>query len=400
MPSEKSITSTHRAIIIVLDGLGVGELPDAAAFGDTGSNTLGNLSRHFADGLRLPNLQSLGLGNIIPVRGVPPASSPRAAFGKCNERSAGKDSTSGHWEIAGVWTEEPFPTYPHGFPEEIIKPFCERIGRGILGNKAASGTEIILELGEEHLRTGKPIVYTSADSVFQIAAHERVYPLPELYRICEIARELLDGPHRVGRVIARPFVGEVGAFKRTPDRRDYSITPPPPTLLTRCQEAGVSTIGVGKIGDLFAHCGVDEELHTRSNIEGIEETIRQMTSAASPALIFTNLVEGDSSYGHRNDCEGYRRALEEFDARLPEIIAAQRPGDLLIITADHGVDPTTPSTDHSREYTPLLVWGIGVRGGVDLGTRATYADIGQSVAAWLGCEAVPNGDSFLGAIEG
>ncbi|MBI3737241.1 phosphopentomutase [Candidatus Sumerlaeota bacterium] len=389
---------SRRAIIIVLDGVGCGELPDAASFGDEGSNTLGNLSRWFEDGLRLPNLGALGLGNIIPIRGVSPAAA-RGGYGKCGEKSAGKDSTSGHWEIAGVVTPTPFPTYPRGFPPEIIAEFSRRIGRGILGNKPASGTEIIKELGEEHLRTGKPIVYTSADSVFQIAAHLSVYPLDELYRICRIAREILAGPHRVGRVIARPFAGEPGNFARTPDRQDFSVEPHAPTLLDHCRAAGIRTVGIGKIGDLFAHRGLDEEMHTRSNLEGIEQTIAQMRAARSPALIFTNLVEGDSVYGHRNDCPGYRKSLEEFDSKLPEIFAAQRMGDLMVICADHGVDPTTPSTDHSREYIPLLMWGDEIKPNVNLGVRETFADIGQTVADYLNGPPLKSGVSFLAKLN-
>lgn len=389
----------RRVVIIVLDGFGCGELPDADRYGDCGSNTLGNLSRAFEDGLRLPNMGALGLGNIIPVRGTPPRGAPGnpepalGGYGKCGMKSGGKDSTSGHWEIAGVVLPEPFPTYPDGFPPEIMDAFTARIGRGALGNKAASGTEIIKELGGQHLRTGDVIVYTSADSVFQIAAHVDVVPLPELYRICEIAREILTGPHRVGRVIARPFAGAPGAFRRTTDRRDFSVKPPP-NLLDDARTAGIRTVGVGKIGDLFAHQGLDEEPHTASNMEGMDVTIERMGAVDAPSLIFTNLVEGDMIYGHRNDTAGYRRALEEFDARLPELFAAQRPGDLMIITSDHGVDPTTPSTDHSREYVPLLAWGAAFRRGVDLGARASHADVGASAAEWLG---IKRGESLRDA---
>lgn len=385
----------RRAVLIILDGVGAGELPDAASFGDAGSDTLGNLSRYFDDGLRLPNLQSLGLGNILSLRGVPPCESPRASFGRCGEVSGAKDSTSGHWEIAGLVTPQPYPTYPKGFPPDVIDEFSRRIGRGVLGNKPASGTEIIKELGEEHLRTGKPIVYTSADSVFQIAAHESVYPNEELYRICRIAREMLTGEHAVSRVIARPFTGEPGAFTRTSARKDFSIEPPDETLLDRCRSRSIDTIGIGKIGDLFAHRGLGREIHTKSNQEGITATVETMREAEGPCLIFVNLVEFDQTYGHRNDCEGFRRTLEEFDARLPEIWASQRPGDLMIITSDHGTDPTTPSTDHSREYTPLLAWGEDFAGGRDLGERSTFADVGQTIAEYLECGRLDRGRSFL-----
>lgn len=395
------ISKTRRAIIIVLDGVGCGELPDAAAFGDVGSNTLGNLSRHFDDGLRLPNLQRLGLGNILAIRGVDPNPPGEAegCFGRCIEKSLGKDSTTGHWEMAGVVLDRPFPTYPEGFPPEILRQFAEKIGREVLGNKAASGTDIIEELGAEHLRTGKPIVYTSADSVFQVAAHESVYSAEALYDLCRIARGILTGPHAVGRVIARPFVGEPGSFRRTAGRHDFSLEPPSPTLLDRATEASISTIGIGKIGDLFAHRALSKEIPTRNNAEGVEATISQMTAADAPALIFTNLVEFDMIYGHRNDCEGYRRALEAFDLRLPEIRAAQRPDDLVILSSDHGVDPTTPGTDHTREHSLLLAWGQPFRQGVDLGTRSTFADIGQTVASHLACEPLDHGQSFLGEMQ-
>lgn len=396
-----------------MDGVGCGELPDAIDFGDQGANTLGNLSRHFVDGLKLPNLQRLGLGNVLEIRGVDPAPSGEAegCWGRCIEKSKGKDSTTGHWEMAGVVLDRPFPTYPAGFPAEILGEFTEKIGREILGNKAASGTEIIEELGAEHLRTGRPIVYTSADSVFQIAAHESVYSEEALYDICRIAREILTGPHAVGRVIARPFVGEPASFRRTTGRHDFSLTPPSATLLDRLVEASIPTIGIGKIGDLFAHQGLSVEIPTQSNAEGIEATIAQMTGANAPALIFTNLVEFDMIYGHRNDCEGYRSALEAFDARLPEIRAAQKPGDLVILTSDHGVDPTTPGTDHTREHSLLLAWGepfgqrvdlrmdLGGDLGMDLGTRSTFADIGQTVADHLGCGPLENGQSFLGEMQ-
>lgn len=394
-------TSPARAIIIVLDGVGCGELPDAARFGDAGSNTLGNLSRCFDEGLTLPNLARLGLGNILPLRGVAPMPPGRSAasFGRCAEISAGKDSTTGHWEMAGLITPVPFPTYPHGFPPEVIAEFERRIGRGVLGNRVASGTEIVAKLGAEHLRTGRPIVYTSADSVFQIAAHETVYPVQELYRVCEIARDLLRPPHGVSRVIARPFTGEMGAFKRTADRRDFSIAPQGPTLLDRLNANGIHTLGIGKIGDLFAHRGLEHEIHTMNNDEGIDRTLAAMAQTPAPAFIFCNLVDFDQQYGHRNDPAGFRAALQAFDSRLPEIEAAAGPDDLLILTADHGNDPTTPSTDHSREYIPLLVFGHTVLGGVDLGIRSSLADIGQTVAEYLSIPPLAAGTSFLGEIK-
>lgn len=387
----------RRAIVIVLDGVGCGALPDAARYGDEDANTLGNLSRFFRDGLRLPHLGGLGLGNIAEIRGVPPRGAEEClgAFGRCTEVSAGKDSTTGHWEIAGVILDQPFPTYPRGFPPGIIEAFARRIGCGVLGNKVASGTEIIRELGEEHLRTRKPIVYTSADSVFQIAAHESVYPPEALYTMCRVARDLLRGEHAVGRVIARPFEGEPGHFVRTPRRHDFSLPPTGVTLMDRLAESGIPTIGVGKIGDLFAHRGIAEEITTADNREGIEATLEAMSRAPSPSLIFTNLVEFDQTFGHRNDCEGYRRALEQFDTRLPEIFGRQRSGDLMVITSDHGVDPTTPGTDHTREYTPLLAWGRRLRRGLDLGTRGSYADIGQTIAEFLGAPPLGAGKSFL-----
>jgi phosphopentomutase len=389
--------SERRAVVIVLDGVGCGELPDAGSYGDAGSNTLGNLARSFPEGLRLPHLGSLGLGRIVDLRGVPPcgASTCRGSFGRCAESAPGKDSTTGHWEMAGVVLERPFPTYPEGFPEEIIAEFSSRIGRGVLGNKAASGTEIIQELGEEHVRTGQPIVYTSVDSVFQIAAHESVISPEELYGICRIARGILQGEHGVGRVIARPFTGESGRFVRTPRRHDFSLPPSGATVLDRFSEAGIRTIGIGKIGDLFAHRGLSEDHPTANNAEGIERSIEKMGSARAPSFIFTNLVEFDQNFGHRKDTAGYRAALEAFDARLPDFFRNEREGDLLIITADHGVDPTTPGTDHTREYTPLLVRGPRLRSGVDLGTRSTFADIGQTLCDFFAVEAVGAGRSFL-----
>ncbi|MGQ9630227.1 MAG: phosphopentomutase [bacterium] len=392
-----------RAIIIVLDSVGVGELPDAAKYGDEGSNTLA----HVADavgGLALPNLQKLGLGNIIDIRGVPREGHPLGAFGKAAERSAGKDTTTGHWEIAGLILDKPFPLYPNGFPDEVIKPFVERTGRGVLGNRAASGTEIIEELGEEHIRTGKLIVYTSADSVFQVAAHEDAVPVEELYRICQIAREILQGDHSVARVIARPFVtrergilakvmGRGPKFERTPRRRDFSLPPTGPTILDRVKDAGLTVMAVGKIEDIFAGRGITESFHTENNMDGVDKTIGCIRSSRE-GLIFANLVDFDMKYGHRNDPRGYAQALVEFDGRLPEIVDAMREEDVLILTADHGCDPTTPSTDHSREYVPILVYGKRIRGDADLGVRSTMADIAETVAEMFTLPRMENGNSF------
>ncbi len=376
----------RRAIIIVLDGVGAGEAPDAAEYGDVGSNTLGNLARALG-GLRLPNLQSLGLGNLLEIEGVPPAAAPRASFGRMRERSRGKDTTSGHWEIAGLVLETPFPTYPRGFPPDVIEPFARAIRRGVLGNKAASGTEIIRELGAEHRRTGKPIVYTSADSVFQIAAHEETIPVEGLYRMCKVARGILSGPHAVGRVIARPFAGEDGAYARTERRHDFSLEPPGTTICDALVAAGFPVWGVGKIPDIFAGRGITRALGGKSNRECLAATLEGMR-ALDRGLLFTNLVETDMLWGHRNDAAGYARALEEIDAAVPALLDALRPGDLLIFTADHGCDPTTPSTDHSREHVPLLVAGPAAGApvplGLDLGVRDTFADVAATVASLLG----------------
>ncbi len=369
-------------------------MSDAAAYGDAGSDTLGNIARK--RGLRVPNLLNLGLGNLKRMPELPASKSPEGAYGRCALASPGKDTTTGHWEMAGIHLDKPFPLFPHGFPPEVMSPFEERIGRATLGNKAASGTEIIRELGEEHMRTGSPIVYTSADSVFQVAAHEDVIPLWELYRICEIAREILRGPYEVGRVIARPFEGEPGDFKRTANRHDYAVPPPRGMLLDRLEEAGVKTHSVGKIFDVFLGRGIEDQLRTVNNRDGMQKTLDDMAHFER-GLIWTNLVDFDQQYGHRNDVEGYGRAIEEFDAWIPKFRTELRDGDLAILTADHGCDPTTPSTDHSREYTPLLVFGPRVRQGVDLGLRATLSDIGQTVAASFGA-AISRGESFLNAI--
>lgn len=377
------MTQLSRAILIVLDGVGIGELPDAAAFGDQGSNTLGNLARAVG-GLDLPNLEKLGLGNIAPIQGITPQDKPLANFGKMGEKAPGKDSTSGHWEIAGCILDFAFPTYPNGFPPEVLDPFRNKTGRGILGNKPASGTEIIKELGEEHLRTGYPIIYTSADSVFQIAAHEKVIPLTELYEMCRIAREILIGKHAVSRVIARPFVGDSPEnFERTRARRDFSLEPPGKLLQNCAQEKGLTTVALGKIDDLYAGVGWEIKIHTKSNANGMDILLQQMKEHRS-GLIMINLVDFDMLWGHRNNPEGFYRDLQDFDRHLPEFMDQLGKGDLLVITADHGNDPTTPSTDHSREYVPVLLYGPDLKQGVDIGTRETFADLGRTIADGLG----------------
>jgi phosphopentomutase len=384
----------NRIVWIVLDSVGVGEMPDASAYGDAGSDTLGNIAR--LRGLDLLNLRSLGLGNLKQIPQLPKALAPEGNYGRCTLASPGKDTTTGHWEMVGIHLEKPFPLFPHGFPPEVMKPFEARIGRSSLGNKAASGTEIIAELGEEHMATGSPIVYTSADSVFQIAAHEEVIPLWELYRMCEIAREILTGPYEVGRVIARPFEGEPGAFKRTTNRHDYAVPPPRGMLLDQLEEKKVEVFSVGKIFDVFLGRGIADHVLTKGNADGMAKTLAAMNDVHA-GLIFVNLVDFDSLYGHRNDVEGYAGALEEFDRWLPSFRKALQPGDLAILTADHGCDPTTSSTDHSREYTPLLVFGPTAKQGVDLGLRATLSDIGQTIAHNFGTS-ISRGTSFLNEI--
>lgn len=364
-----------RITWIVLDSVGIGEMPDAADYGDAGSDTLGNIARQRK--LSLPNLAALGLGSIRPLDGLPPASNPKGAYGKCTLKSPGKDTTTGHWEMAGIILDKPFPVYPQGFPPEIMQPFEAVIGRKTLGNKAASGTEIIKELGSEHLRTAFPIVYTSADSVFQIAAHEEIIPLEDLYRICHIAREILTGPHEVGRVIARPFLGAPGGFIRTANRKDLAVPPPAGMLLDRLAEQNVAVYAIGKISDIFLGRGIAHSTKTKNNADGMQKTFDAMIGQPE-GLIFVNLVDFDQLYGHRNDVQGYAGALEAVDEWLPSLPLT--PDDLVVITADHGCDPTTPSTDHSREFTPLLVYGDRARAGVNLHTRATLADIGQTVA--------------------
>ena len=368
--------------MIVLDAVGAGALPDAEEYGDEGSDTLGNVARAVG-GLDLPNLEALGLGNVEPLEGCPPQPGAPAVAGRLVERSKGKDTTTGHWELMGVVTPQAMPTYGHGFPHDVIDPFMHRTGRGVLGNKAASGTEIIEELGEEHQRTGKWIVYTSADSVFQIAAHEETIPLEELYGACEIARELLTGKHAVGRVIARPFVGEPGAYTRTPNRHDWSLKPKQPNYLTLVREAGGVVHGVGKIHDIFAGYDIDESHPTKSNIEGIATTERLLRELNGDGLVFTNLVETDMLWGHRNDPVNFHRCLQDFDRRLPDLLDALQPGDLLVLTSDHGCDPTTPSTDHSREHALLLAYVQG-KNAAGRTHDGEFADVGATVNAWLG----------------
>jgi phosphopentomutase len=382
----------QRVIWIVLDSVGIGAMPDAAQFGDpAGADTLGNIAR--IRGLKLPNLARLGLGNIKPLAGIPPDAAPSAAFGRCTLASPGKDTTTGHWEMVGIHLSKPLPLYPNGFPRDVMDEFERRVGRSALGNKAASGTEIIKELGAEHMRTGSPIVYTSADSVFQIAAHEEVIPLWELYKMCETAREILRGTHEVGRVIARPFIGSPGSFTRTANRHDYAVPPPKGMLLDRLEESGVFIHSVGKIFDVFLGRGIKDSDKTKNNADGMAKTLDAMNET-DRGLIFVNLVDFDQQFGHRNDIEGYGTALEQFDTWLPEFDGSLREDDLAIFTADHGCDPTVPGTDHTREYVPLLALGRKVRNGTDLGLRATLSDIGQTVAENFGAR-IAHGASFL-----
>jgi phosphopentomutase len=391
----------RRAIVIVMDSVGIGELPDAATYGDQGSNTIGNIAKRVP--LALPTLRALGLGRVAALGPEPPSppqppSPVPAAVGRMAEASAGKDSVTGHWEMMGIVLEKPFPVFPDGFSEDLLAEFSRRTGRGVLGNKAASGTQIIDELGPEHLRTGALIVYTSADSVFQIAAHEEVVPIAELYRDCEIAYRLAGEGLGVGRVIARPFVGAPGRFTRTSNRRDYALPPPAETLLDRLKAASFPVVAIGKIEDLFAARGMTSAFHTKSDDDGMDHVARQMVSV-DRGLIFTNLVDFDTQYGHRNDSAGYAANLERFDRRLSGALPLLRDDDLLVVTADHGNDPTTSSTDHSREYVPLIVAGRRVRANADLGTRRTFADLGQTLADIFGVESLANGTSFLGEIR-
>ncbi len=388
----------NRVIVIVLDGVGAGEAPDAAKYGDVGSNSLSNTARAVG-GLSLPHMAQLGFGYITPMEGVPRAPNPSGAYGKMQPKSAGKDTISGHWEMMDIHLQEPLPTYPDGFPPEVIEEFEHRTGRGVLGNKPASGTVIIQELGAEHMRTGKLIVYTSADSVFQIAAHEQVVPIDELYHICEIARQMLRGKHAVGRVIARPFVGDKpGEFQRTERRRDYPLQPPGDTTLDQLVKAGKQVCSVGKIDDIFGHRGITRSKHTLNNHDSILALIDFLEDDFE-GLLFANLIEFDMIYGHRNDPQGYAEALKKVDDSLPAILSKMKAGDLGMFVADHGVDPTTPSTDHSREYAPLLVFGKSMRKGVDLGTRQTFSDVGATISEVFSLGTPRYGESLLKQIE-
>ena len=390
-------SSFGRVVVIVLDSVGIGELPDAADYGDQGSNTLANIARQVP--LAVPTLRALGLGRLAGIGGAPPPEESGAAWGRMAERSPGKDSVTGHWELMGLTLERPFPVFPKGFPADLLKEFERRIGRATLGNVVASGTVIIEELGPRHVETGAPIVYTSADSVFQIAAHEAVVPIGELYRQCGVAYEMFVEGLGLGRVIARPFVGSPGSFRRTANRRDFAIRPYGETLLDRVKAAGLPVVAIGKIEDLFAGRGMTRAVHTKSDAEGVDEVVRSMRDV-DRGLIFANLVDFDTVYGHRNDVEGYAANLERFDERLAtELLPALRPDDLLVLTADHGNDPTTPSTDHSREYVPLLLAGAGVRPGADLGTRATFADLAQTLADVFGVAGFAGARSFLADIR-
>lgn len=387
-----------RAVIIVLDSAGIGEMPDAERFGDKGSNTIANTAEAMG-GIKLPNMGKMGLSHIHPIKGVEKEERPSAAYGKAAEKSDGKDTVTGHWEMSGCILETPLKTFPGGFPPEIIEEFTRRTGREVLGNKVASGTEIIKELGMEHMKTGKPIVYTSADSVFQIAVHEDIIPLPELYKMCETAREMLTGDWTVGRVIARPFTGDSPEnFKRTTNRHDYSLDPFCTTMLDYIKKAGMEVRGVGKISDIFNGRGVTHSVRTNGNQDGIDKTIEELGHDFE-GLLFVNLVDFDMLYGHRNDSQGYGKALEEADERIPQIIDALKEGDLLIITADHGCDPTTESTDHSREYIPLLVYSKSLKGDTEIGTRDSFTDIAKTVLEYLGIPNDIEGKSFLGLLK-
>jgi phosphopentomutase len=391
------VSAFDRVIWIVLDSVGIGALPDAAEYGDVGRNTLGHVAE--SRPLKLDNLVRLGLANIAPLDHLTPPAHPDGCYGKGATHSPGKDTTTGHWEMAGIWLAQAFPTYPHGFPLEIIQAFESAIGRKTIGNKPASGTEIIKELGEEHMQTGFPIVYTSGDSVFQIATHEEIIPLPELYRMCEIARTILDGPNRVGRVIARPFTGTPGNFHRTSGRHDYAVPPPRPMLLDVLGDRGVPVFGIGKIHDIYNGRGVDQYIMTKSNLDGMEKLTQELTKQER-GLIFCNLVDFDMLYGHRKDVEGFARSLEEFDVALGKLLPLLKPRDLLMLTADHGCDPDPrwPTTDHSREYVPVVTFSPGGKRGVALGIRDTLADMGQTVAQNFG-GTIPHGTSFLSLLS-
>lgn len=387
----------RRVVILVLDSFGIGDMPDAHKYGDEGSDTLGNIARNMK-GFRLPNLESLGLANIDGVEVLNSRLAPLASYGRMMERSPGKDTTTGHWELTGIVLDRPFPTYPNGFPRGIIEEFERAIGRSILGNYSASGTEIIKELGKEHMETGFPIVYTSADSVFQVASHEDIISLDELYDICQKARDILKGEDAVGRVIARPFVGEPGNFTRTFSRRDFSLKPIEDTILDKAYDKGLRVSGVGKIRDIFSDRGISDNVYTEGNMDGIDRTIERLEEDFE-GIIFTNLIDFDMLYGHRRDIEGYGGALMELDSRIPDILEALKEDDILMITADHGCDPSMAGTDHTREYVPLIVYGRNIKAGVNLGTRASFADLAASIAEYLGLGSIKNGESFLSDIS-
>ena len=386
-----------RAIIIVLDSVGMGELPDAHKYGDKGSNTIANIAANIKD-FSLPNLQQLGLGNIENMKGIKAVNNPKGCYGRMAEKSAGKDTTTGHWELSGIILEKPFPVYPKGFPIEIIEAFENAINTKVIGNVAASGTEIIKTLGDEHVKTGYPIVYTSADSVFQIAAHEDVISIEKLYEMCSKAREILKGEHAVGRVIARPFTGNSGEYKRTERRKDFSLEPVGKTILDYAKDKGFEVRAVGKIEDIFSNRGITHAVHTHNNSEGVDKTLEYLNENFE-GILFTNLVDFDMLYGHRNDAQGYAKALVEFDRRLPEIIKVLKDEDILFITADHGCDPTTESTDHSREYVPLLVYGKGLKQNINLGTRSSFSDIATTIAHYLEITGDLSGESFFDKIQ-
>lgn len=382
----------NRIILFIIDSVGIGALPDASKFGDTGANTLENIARK-EGGINLPNLRSLGLGNIDGITEIKGLDNPIGSYGKSEEVSQGKDTTTGHWEIAGLHLTQPFKTYPNGFPEEVMLEFKSRINSKILGNKTASGTQIIEELGEEHIRTGYPIIYTSADSVFQIAAHEDVIPLPRLYEMCRIARDIMMGEHAVARIIARPFTGTLGSFTRTSNRRDFSLNPPDETILDIAKKEGLDVIAIGKIEDIFNGQGITESIHTEDNMDGIDQTIKYLQKN-NKGIIFTNLVDFDSKYGHRRDSKGYKNALEEMDRRIPEILNHLKHDDVLIITADHGNDPTFKGTDHTREHIPILIYGTSIKDNVNIGTRKTFADIAATISDILNISDTGKGTSF------
>ncbi len=386
-----------RAIVIIMDSVGVGALPDSEKYGDMGVNTLNNIAKNH-EVFKIPNLKKLGMGNVVGTDAVGSIESAIGVYARMAEVSSGKDTTIGHWELMGIHTFEPFNTYPQGFPKEVTNAFEEAVGRKILCNKPASGTAVIEELGEEHMKTGKPIVYTSADSVFQIAAHEDVIPLEELYSMCEAARKICTGKHSVARVIARPFTGQPGSFERTSNRRDYSVSPPSDTLLDDIKSAGRDVIAVGKIVDIFNGQGITEDIHTKSNMDGVDQTIRYMKSQ-NEGIIMTNLVDFDAKYGHRRNVEGYAKALEEFDERIPEILDCMNDDDVIFFTADHGNDPTYKGTDHTREYVPLLVYGKNIKPNVDMGTRKSFADMAATIGDMLGINYSGKGESFYSDIK-